>query len=88
MNPIEIPDAEVPAGYQRVRWAEGQDEYNTLPAIVGESSDGIETRHRWTFSEDERRAIAEGADIDVTALTFGGRLQPIKLHVLATPLPF
>lgn len=77
MNPVVIPDAEVPAGYRRVDWAASQEEYGTLPSL----SDGFTAWHRWEFTEEERRAIAGGASLEVLAWHAGGPLQPIALSV-------
>ena len=75
MRPIDIPDEEVPTAWERVAWAESQEQYNTLPAVADAARQT--TWHRWRFTADERRAIADGANLDLKVLTFGRALQPI-----------
>lgn len=41
---------------------------------------------RWTFTEQERRAITEGADLYVTNMTFNRPFQPLRLEV-GSPQP-
>ncbi len=69
------------AEIDEVTWAEKQPEYNPLPAITYRGNPQIPVTSRWRFSEQERKAIAEGADLYLTQLTFGGPLQPICLQV-------
>lgn len=70
--------------YQRAI-AEKQDDYETLNAIIegrdrGENWQG-RIFSRWMLTDDQRKAIAEGADIYVDVLTFGTPLQPMSLIV-------
>jgi len=58
-----------------------QPEYNPLPALVLKTQE----RHvitRWEFSDEEREAIANGADLVIQTLTFGHAFQPINMQVL------
>jgi hypothetical protein len=82
-----IPGAE----HLEQRLGKNQPEYDELPALpvqfqlpsssapVGFSTtaDGVVTR--WKFTDEERRRIADGADLFLTVLTFGQRFQPVML---------
>lgn len=81
MNPIEFvePDEAIAAGNQRrVVFGADQPEYRPLPALL--SGEGIVTT-RWQPTEIERRAILDGASVDVETLTFGAALQPMRVWV-------
>jgi hypothetical protein len=59
----------------------GQPEYEPLPAVY------LDTRARnmitrWRLDEDEREAIANGADIILQQLTFRKEFQPVNLQVV------
>jgi hypothetical protein len=56
-----------------------QEQYNTLPSIIGHAPN-FPVTSRWTFTSEERAAIAAGRDIWITLLTFGGLLQPILVR--------
>lgn len=56
-----------------------QEQYMTLPAIVGQAPTYPITS-RWTFTPEERSQIAAGGDIWITLLTFGGGQQPILIR--------
>jgi hypothetical protein len=63
---------------RRVVYAANQPQYNPLPALV----DAEGTVHtRWQLTEDERRAIMDGACVTLALMTFGDPLQPIRLGV-------
>jgi hypothetical protein len=65
--------------YQECLAALGQNEYETLPGVVG----NMPTRpftSRWTFTDEERARIAAGGDLWLTQLTFGTALQPVILR--------
>jgi len=64
-----------------VNFAEGQDEYHTLPARV---SDGI-VYTRWTFNLRERLAILFGRRLNLEIMTFDKPLQPILPWVEGQP---
>lgn len=53
-----------------------QDVYRVLPVAVIHTSDRPMIS-RWTFTDDERKRISEGADLYLKQLTFGRRYQPI-----------
>ncbi len=78
MLPIPFDDEEIPEGFGRTLWAEHQTQYETLPSITGPEG---EVRARWRLTEDERRAILDGANIELAIWTFGSPLQPHNLKV-------
>jgi len=50
-----------------------------LPVRYTDNTSGLSVRFRLT--DDERKAIAAGADIILTELTFGGPFTPVNMHV-------
>jgi hypothetical protein len=78
MTPL---DPEKPEDAALIRIAEAQPEYNTLPARVTE--DG-EVYTVWTFSDEEKAAIAEGKPLHLRVLTFGYALQPVGMAIEGT----
>lgn len=73
MKPID-PELE---GYPTVVFAEDQPEYEPLPAaIVGNA-----LYTKWQLTENERRAIMDGARVDLLIWTCGRPLQPVVLQV-------
>jgi len=50
-----------------------------LPVTFSDGVQGMSVRFR--LSEEERKAIAEGADIVITELTFGNQFTPLKIVV-------
>lgn len=50
-----------------------------LPVRYTDNTSGLSVRFRLT--EDERKAIAEGADIILTEMTFGGPFTPVNMQV-------
>ena len=61
-----------------VVFAKDQPEYTPLPALL--FPDG-KVLTEWTFTEDERRAIARGENLRLWIWTFGRPLQPVALEV-------
>lgn len=59
----------------------GQEEYMDLPALYLDT-ESRPMLTRWRFSDDERKAIAEGADVVLSQLTFRQRFQPVHLQVV------
>jgi hypothetical protein len=66
--------------------AKDQPEYIPLRVIPGQTREG-ERLSRWTLTESQRKAIAEGADIFLELLTFNYAMQPIRIAVCDTPNP-
>lgn len=71
-----------------VTLARGQRFYNEIPALqllfdggpdFGSNVAGILTR--WRPSDEERAALAAGADIWIETMTFGDPLQPLRISV-------
>ena len=73
MQPVE------PTGLpgRRVVLAETQPQYNDLVANI--SGDIVHTR--WSLDGEERRAILDGACIELLTWTFGQPFQPVRLRV-------
>src|SRR2546428_3992139 len=65
---------------KEVTYAKDQPQYNPLRTLV---SEGPERRviSRWTLTDTQRKAIADGADIFLGLLTFGQPLQPIIMMI-------
>jgi len=63
-----------------VVYAKDQPEYTPLPALRTERS--LVTR--WKLSDEERRKIAEGSDLFIAVMHFGGPLQPL-LPLIGSP---
>lgn len=57
-----------------------QPQYIPLPA-VWLNTPSTPMISRWRFSEEEREAIAAGADVVMSQLTFGNPFQPVHLQV-------
>ena len=68
---------------QLVVFAKDQPQYQQLPARV---SNGVVTS-RWQLSEDERRAILDGACVMLESWTFGRPLQPVRLWIEGVEQP-
>ena len=77
MIPVE-PTEGLPG--RRVEYAKEQSEYLTLPTMLEDGREGRVTSC-WSLDEDERKAVAEGAHINLTMLTYGGPLQPVIMVV-------
>jgi len=68
-------------GAPEVTVAEEQEEYMPLAAAIyryDDGSTGILTR--WTFSAEERRAIAAGEDLYIMELVFNGKMTPLVVR--------
>ena len=77
MIPVDPPETE---NWDRIVWSGKQDVYEPLVALVDEYR--TKTKHYWTFTLEERLAIASGADLAVTVLYYGQPLQPIMFEVV------
>ena len=58
-----------------------QPEYIPLPAVYLDN-EWRPMITRWRFSEEERQAIAEGADLVMTQMTFTKPFQPVHLQIV------
>src|ERR1700719_4054431 len=65
---------------REVLYAKDQPEYNPLRTLVSRDRERRVTS-RWTLTDEQRKSVAEGADIFLTMLTFGEPLQPIQMAV-------
>lgn len=75
MEPIEQFEH---AGTRAITFAKDQPEYTPLPALV--YPDG-KVLTEWTFTDEERAAIARGENVRLWVWTFGHPLQPVALEV-------
>lgn len=53
-----------------------QPQYVPLYALRSNKETGYKVMSRWMLTDEERKAIANGADIYLTQLTFGHEFQP------------
>jgi hypothetical protein len=73
VNPIRGMEEE------EVTYAKDQPEYIPLPTLKSSVPDGKgKVIMRWEFTDDERKAIANGADLYLEVLTFHQPLQPLR----------
>lgn len=84
MEPVNVGE-EIP-GWDAVTFAEKQPEYTPLPALWERAPIG-RVMSRWQLDDYERKAIADGADLFVTVMTFQHKLQPIQLVIGPTSEP-
>jgi hypothetical protein len=61
-------------------FGKNQPEYMPLPALVG-SLPNTNVISRWKLTDEERTAIAAGADIYTSQMTFGSLFQPLVVFV-------
>lgn len=80
-----LPAVEVIPGEAHVVFGEGQEEYVPLPSVVNSLNKFGPVTSRWTFTDEERAAIAHGADVYLTMLTCYSPLQPVRLQCFDTP---
>jgi heme-degrading monooxygenase HmoA len=74
-------------GFEEHILARDQTEYAQLPAVFTEVESIPCVVTRWTFTPEERAAVAAGADLWLEMLTFGERANPVKLGVECPLLP-
>jgi hypothetical protein len=65
---------------KEIIYAKNQPEYNPLRTLVSAMPDR-RVWSRWTLTPEQRKAVAEGADIFLEYLTFGRPLQPLRMAV-------
>ena len=65
---------------EEVVYAKDQPQYQPLRTLVNFDSERRVTS-RWTLTDEQRKAVYEGADIFLELLTFGQPLQPIRLAI-------
>jgi hypothetical protein len=69
---------------REIVFAKDQPEYLPLRTLVSRDPQR-QVMSRWTLTPEQRQAVAEGADVFLTLLTFGGPLQPISIAVSKEP---
>lgn len=79
LNPADKPVVEGLEEFEVV-YAKDQPEYIPLRTLRSNATEA-RVMSRWTFTDEQRKAIADGADIYLTLLTFGSPLQPITIAV-------
>lgn len=65
-------------------YAKEQPEYMQLPCLRSKKEEEIPQGvilTRWSFTDEERKAIAAGADLFVRTMTFRQPLQPVGMFV-------
>lgn len=67
--------------------ARDQPEYIPLPALSIIMGDVAGMLTRWRPSDAERAALANGADIWLETMTFGDRMQPVRITVECPIVP-
>lgn len=88
MQPIDVIEGVTdeqgapPNGWEAIVIAKNQPEYLPLPSLV--SADG-RVVSRWKLTEEERVAVANGADLFLTVTTHQARLQPVMLQIAEDP---
>jgi len=65
--------------YEKI-YALEQPEYIPLRTLPGEN--GMSAISRWELSKEQRKAIADGADILLEVTHFGGPLAPVRMMIL------
>jgi hypothetical protein len=83
MNYLMPKDGPVIEGQEaeEIVFAKNQPQYKPLRCLVDDSRGDCRVMSRWTLTDEQRRAVTEGADIYLTLLTYGNPLQPILLAV-------
>ncbi|MHB9155652.1 MAG: hypothetical protein ACYC5N_08160 [Endomicrobiales bacterium] len=86
LHPADRP---VVDGLERheVVYAKDQPEYIPLRCLRSNNQKG-EVLSRWTLTPEQRKMVAEGADVFLSLWTFGQPLQPIQLAISADPEPW
>lgn len=79
LNPADKPVIEGLEEFEVV-YAKDQPEYLPLRTLAANTSER-QVMSRWSFTDEQRKAISEGADIYLTLMTFCGPLQPITIAV-------
>ena len=65
---------------KEIVYAKNQSPYIPLRTLVSSQLDR-RVISRWTLTDEQRKAVADGADIFLILLTFGHLLQPIQMAV-------
>ena len=81
MDYLTPNDGPVFDGTDEVIFAKDQPPYVPLRCHVGPTPERRVTS-RWSLTEEQRKAVLDGADIYLTLLTFGDPLQPILIGIM------
>lgn len=79
LNPADRPVVDGLEEHEVV-FAKDQPEYIPLRTLVSKDN-RTRVMSRWTLTPEQRKAIAEGADVFLILSTFGNPLQPIQMAV-------
>jgi hypothetical protein len=79
LKPSDNPVVDGLEQHERV-YAKDQPEYIPLRALVANRPEAT-VMSRWTFTHEQRKAIADAADIYLQLSTFNRPLQPIRIVV-------
>ena len=76
------PVSPVVAGLEQfeVVFGKNQPQFMPLPALVGRLPE-VHVVSRWELSADERKAIAEGADVYTIQTTYNDAFQPLSVQI-------
>lgn len=69
-----------------ITYAKDQPEYNPLRTLRSRTEKAA-VLSRWSLTPEQRKAVADGADIFLELWTFGRPLQPIRMAVSDHPNP-
>jgi hypothetical protein len=83
MDFLQPHDGPVIPGREKdeVVYAKDQPEYRPLRALVEDPDGERRVISRWTLTDEQRKSVANGADIFLSVLTFGRPLQPILMAI-------
>lgn len=79
LQPSELPVVEGLEKHELI-YAEKQPEYNAL-RVIRSNTEQKAVLSRWTLTQEQRAAIAEGADVYLEMWTFGFPLQPVRMAI-------
>ena len=82
MEYLQPADKPVVEGLEQFEVVMGWDqpEYNPLRCLTGNTATG-ERLSRWTLTQEQRDAVANGADIFVELLTYNRDMNPIRVGI-------
>ena len=78
---LKPKDGPVVEGLEKfeIVYAKNQPEYIPLPTLAG--GHGQSAVSRWTFTDDQRQAIADGADVYLEVFHFHQPLAPVRVAI-------
>lgn len=84
-----IPKSPVIDGREddEVRLGEGQEQFQTLPALTFRDAEGVKSLSRWELEEGEREEFLRTGSIFVSQITGGGAPRPILPSVFPPDIP-